>query len=232
MRILNAICFDVRFQFRHGFYYAYLFISAVYILALLNITGEYRGYTTVAILFSDTTMLGFFFIGALILLEKGQNIHESIFVTPLRVSEYLVSKVVSLMLLSFISSFVIVGAVHYGNLKNVFIFAAGLALSSSLYTLFGLAFSSKSHSVNDYFAKALGTGIFISLPILSFFNFYDTVLFYLFPTKASLILIDILFRDYAAGEIIYAFLCLIIWIFIAAYYAGKTFYKNIILKNN
>ena len=34
MRVLSAISHDIKLQFKHGFYYAYLLISAVYIVEL------------------------------------------------------------------------------------------------------------------------------------------------------------------------------------------------------
>ena len=217
------------FQFRQGFYYAYIFVTVIYIIALLNIPAEIRPFATVIVLFTDTTVLGFFFIGAIVLLEKSQNIHESIFVTPLRLYEYFISKIVSLTIISFASSILIVVLTN-NNLKNIFVFSTGVVLVSSFFTLFGFIFASGAKNVNDYFARALGIGLIICLPITGFLQVFDTPVYYLFPTKAAIIVIDCLFNKYTSAEIIYSFCSLSLWIVIAYHFAIKTFTKNIILK--
>jgi fluoroquinolone transport system permease protein len=229
MRVASALRYDILFQFRHGFYYAYLFVTAIYVLALLNLHQNIRAAVTTMLLFTDTTMLGFFFIGAIVLLEKGQNILESLFVTPLRVYEYFISKVASLTLISLLSALIIVLTTH-GPFKNIFVFIAGLAVSSCFYTLFGFIFAARAKNVNDYFAKALGVGLFICLPVIGYFNIFKTPMFYIFPTQATIILIEIAFKDFSILEIVYAFVCLTVWSVIAAVFAYRSFYKHVILK--
>lgn len=229
MRLINALRFDVLFQLRHGFYYAYLFITSAYVLALLNIPDNIRPLVITGLIFTDTSMLGFFFIGAIVLLEKGQNIHESIFVTPFRIYEYFFSKVLSLMLISLLSSSLIV-FLTYANFERVTIFIIGLAMSSSLYTLIGFVFASGAKNVNDYFAKSLGLGLLISLPILEYYGLIESYIFYLFPTKATIILIDVLFNDYSFSDLFYSFFYLFVWVVIAAVLSYKYFNKNVLLK--
>ena len=51
MRILSAIKADILFQFRHGFYYAYLFVTGFYVLALLSLKGNLKETITTLLLF-------------------------------------------------------------------------------------------------------------------------------------------------------------------------------------
>ena len=229
MRLLNTIRYDILFQFRHGFYYAYIFVTVIYVLSLLNIKEGVRSTVTTIVLFTDTAMLGFFFIGAIVLLEKGQNIFEALFVTPLRIIEYLLSKVISLMFISLISALIIV-LLTQRNFNNFYLFLIGFVFSTSFYTLFGFIFACYAKSVNDYFAKAVAFGLFMSLPVVDFLNIFKTPLFYFFPTKATFILIDILFVEYHSVEIVYAFCCLSLWLIAASVIAVKVFHKKIILK--
>lgn len=229
MRTVNAIKFDILFQLRHGFYYAYLFVTAIYVLALLNLPESIRPTVTILLLFTDTTMLGFFFIGAIVLLEKSQNIHESLFVTPLRVSEYFFSKVFSLMILSILSSLIIALAAN-GKIHNFLLFTIGLILTSCFFTLSGFVFASRAKNVNDYFARALGMGLGLSLPIMGFFHVFETPIYYLFPTQATLIFLNAAFVETKSSELIYALVCLILWTGVAARMAYLAFEKHIILK--
>ncbi|MBN2010948.1 hypothetical protein JW960_16485 [candidate division KSB1 bacterium] len=230
MRILYAIGFDIRFQFRHGFYYAYLFVSVFYILGLLSLTNiDFRQTVTTLMLFTDTTMLGFFFIGALVLLEKSQRIHESLFITPYRLYEYFISKVVSLTIISMTSSLAIVLAVHR-HIEHPVIFVLGLALSSCFFTLFGFIFAARANNVNDYFAKALALGMAMSLPLIDFLDVFKSWIFYLFPSQATLIMINSAFKDYSIAAIIYSIVSLIAWSALIARVAYRSFYNNIIYK--
>lgn len=73
MRILSAISHDIKLQFKHGFYYAYLLISAVYIAVLQFLPADYREAANIALTFSDPSFLGFFFIGVLFYWRKGKT---------------------------------------------------------------------------------------------------------------------------------------------------------------
>jgi len=226
MRLLAAIGQDMRFQFRHGFYYAYAVLTILYIVILRLLPEAYRFPALTVILFADICALGFFFVGAIVLLEKGQNIAQSLFVTPLRLSEYLLAKQISFLILSVSSAAAIMlGATIWG--KDMIWFAMGVILSASVYTLFGLVFATRARHVNDYFVKALGIGLIISSPILTYAGLFDTQLFYLLPTRATLILLDVLANDYSTGEKVYAFSSLFIWLAITSIWAWVRFEKYV-----
>lgn len=48
MRIRTAVVFDIRFQWRHGFYGVYLIVCAFYVVLLHFIPEEYQEISTVA----------------------------------------------------------------------------------------------------------------------------------------------------------------------------------------
>ena len=96
MRFTSALKYDLKFQIRHGFYYAYAFVVTFYLIALLNIPLGIREWVTTLVIFSDTSVLGFFFVGSIILLERGQGTLNTLFVTPIRLHEFLLSKSLSL----------------------------------------------------------------------------------------------------------------------------------------
>lgn len=222
MRLTAVVAQDIRFQFRHGFYYAYGVLTVIYIILLRLLPTPLVHPAFILILFTDICTLGFFFIGAIVLLERGQNITESLFVTPLTLGEYLLSKQLSFLLLSASSALVImVGASIYG--RDLLWFASGIILSAVIYTLFGLAFAARAKNVNDYFGRALGAGLLISLPITAYLGLFDTPFFYLFPTRATLILLDVLDGQMGLGEKLSALLSLLIWLFILGTWTYRRF---------
>jgi fluoroquinolone transport system permease protein len=149
MRLFQAFKFDVKFQFRHGFYYAYGFVSLLYVGLLRALPMEFRERITTLLITSDPAVLGMFFVGGMVLLERGQNIFESLFVTPLRVREYLVSKAISLTLLSVVTCFLIAtltfGLDYHGGL-----FFLGIVLTSVLFTLLGIGTAVRARSLNGF----------------------------------------------------------------------------------
>lgn len=146
------------------FYYAYLLISTVYIAVLQFLPVEYREAANIALTFSDPSVLGFFFIGGLVLLEKGQNIHDSLFVTPLSESEYILSKTASLSVLSLGSSIFIHSSV-FGFGTNSVMFACGVLFTSFFFTMIGLGLAVRCETLNGFFfLSSLSTFVFV-LPL-------------------------------------------------------------------
>lgn len=229
MRVLSAVKFDIMFQIRHGFYYAYLVVSVLYVLVLRNIPLEYRELVAILLIFSDTSALGFFFIGGIVLLEKDQNTLESLFVTPLRVAEYLISKVISLTILAAVMSTAII-ALTFGESFNLLRLLTGIILSSSFFTLVGFALSARAKNVNEYLLAASLVMIVFFLPMLDYLKLYQSSVFYLFPTKASIVLMKAMFQGIPWEETAYAVFFLLACTAAAGVWAYRWFYKYIILR--
>ncbi|MCA9733025.1 MAG: hypothetical protein H6696_00335 [Deferribacteres bacterium] len=229
MRLLNAIRYDMLFQFRHRFYHAYLVITILYIILLKFLPGTLKPIATIILLFSDTAALGFFFIGAIILLEKDQHILDCLFVTPLRITEYVLAKIVSLAIISLVSSLAIV-VFTFGISENLLVFIPGFLCVTSFYTLIGILFSLISKSVNDYFAKTLVVGLVAAISILPYFSLLKSPIFSLMPTLATLTLIDVLFKAHPRGEIIFAFCNVGFWLLVTSFFVRRIFNKYILFK--
>jgi len=229
MRLLASLRYDITFQFRHGFYYAYIFISVLYILILRNLPEGVRPTVTSLVIFSDTGILGFFFIGAIILLEKAQNTLESLFVTPLRLGEYFISKVISLTLIAFLMSSVIM-ILGNGIPPFPLPFVLGVLFSSVFYTLLGFIIAARAKNLNEYFVTSLLCTFIVGIPILDFFGVFQSPLFYLFPTKASLLLIHGAFQSVPLSGFIYSILYLFITSVLVYLWAYSRFTTYVILK--
>ncbi|NQV49093.1 MAG: hypothetical protein HQ507_01245, partial [Candidatus Marinimicrobia bacterium] len=59
MRLVISLKQDIRFQFRHGFYYVYAILSVIYILVLRFLPDALVHPTMILILFTDVCALGF-----------------------------------------------------------------------------------------------------------------------------------------------------------------------------
>ncbi len=226
-RTLTLTGYDILFQFRHGFYLIYFIISILYIAILLNIPSSNRLLVTHALVFSDTSVLGLTFVGALLLLEKQQNILQSLFVTPLHLKEYLLGKVLSLTLLAFLASLAILLSAN-GWLSFMALYVAGIFLGSSFFVLLGIAVGARVNSLNGYIFGIMAGTIIFTVPLLSYFKICNAMWLYLLPTRATLMLFESTMRPLSAGEIFYALVTLLLWNALAFWLAVNSFRKYIL----
>lgn len=227
MRLSTAMKYDMLFQLRHGFYYAYGIITLLYSAALFFIPPSYIDFVLIFLLFSDTTILGFFFVGGMMILEKGQKVYDGLFVTPLKVIEFFISRVVSLTVLA-LSVSVILVLVAKGIPENIIVFLFVVILSSMLFTLIGMAIASKAKTVNSYFIVSIGYTMILVFPILDFLHLYSSKFFIVIPTASVLFLLKASLGGGDFIEIILHAGYLVLWTGAAAFWALKRFQKFII----
>ena len=170
MRFLLTLINDIRYQFKYGFYFLYVFFSVIYVAILFLCPAEYRKVVASIIVLTDPAMLGSFFIGAIWLLEKGEGLHSYWGISPLRPIEYILSKAISLAIISTISADLIV---IFGLRINVnyFVLSISIFTSSMIFTMIGLLLASYARSVNQYMLLVSPLEIVVTVPpILAVFG--------------------------------------------------------------
>jgi fluoroquinolone transport system permease protein len=205
-RLVCTILGDIRIQFRNGFYYAVLFVVALWVILFWRLPGLGLGEIWPVLLFTNLIITTFYFMGGLILLEKGEGTLAAQVVTPLRTWEYLASKVLTLGLL----------AVFENLLLTVFIFGMGfkalplvlgLALAGVMYTLLGFLVVARYDSINEYLLPSMLYIMLFSLPVAPYFGLKVPGLLwllYLHPLQAPLVLIQAAFQPVQIWQILYA----------------------------
>ncbi len=227
MRTLSAIAYDIRFQIRHDFYYAYALVTVLYIVFIRIMPVDTREYLAILILLTDPTVLGFFFIGGIVLLEKDQNIFASLFVTPMKVGEYITAKLVSLTLLSLLSSAAIAYASTPGSF-NPLIFIVSVVPSSVFFTLAGLALAARVKTINGYI---IASPFFLTpfiLPLFGFMKLFHSPIYYLLPGYSSVQLLAGAYNGITFANALYSIGLIMIWNVLAYYWACRWFRKYII----
>ncbi len=163
MRFLNVLLCDMRYQFKYGFYFLYVVVSAAYIGILLMLPEEIRRQGAAVIIWSDPAFLGFFFIGGIVLLEKGEGLHSYFSILPVTTGEYILAKVLSLSLISTLAGMAIAFIGVRGQ-ADYLLLALTLLAGSAVFTLFGLSVGTMARSVNHYMAIGVPLGIFLMGP--------------------------------------------------------------------
>ncbi len=188
IKSLAPLFHDIKFQIRHGFYIAYLFVSLVYVGFLLVLPSDLRMYVLPLIIFTDPAVLGYFFISGIFFLERDQNILENIFITTYSIKSYLFNKLISLSFISFGSSVLIV-ILTLGFRFNWLIYSLGVFLTAIFFTLLGFILVVRTRNLNSYLLASFLYLLIFFVPLLGYFDIYHTLIFNLIPTQASLNLI-------------------------------------------
>lgn len=200
-------------------------ITAFYILLLVFLPTLRINEVSIVIIFSDPSMLGFIFIGAIILFEKSENTSSAQFVTPMRVDMYLWSKASSLLVPTLLMSTGIAYAAWGFNFR-LLLFLITVSLSSQMFTFLGIVGVSRVKSFNQYM---LIIPLFLSptiLPLLNFYQITDWNFLYFIPTQSVL---NLLMQSRSAEFSLTSFLhigWLCLWIVISykwAYYSVKKY---------
>jgi fluoroquinolone transport system permease protein len=209
MRIVNSVINDIRFQFKYGFYLVYAIITMVYIGVVFALPPSWRGTASAVIIFSDPAALGFFFMGAIVLFEKSERVLNSIFISPLKIDEYIFSKVVSLGLISTLVGATI-AVLSTSERVNIISLTLGLMLGSILFSLSGLIVAAKVNSLNGFMLGVIPIGTVLSLPpFLIFFGFNNGFL----QLHPGVIVLEYILSSVGIGRIkISAVVVLILWI--------------------
>jgi fluoroquinolone transport system permease protein len=176
VRFLAALKNDVRHQLRYGFYFLYMFVSVIYAIILAVCPSEYKQAAASVIVLTDPATLGMFFVGGVWLLEKGEGLHEFWRVSPLRPIEYILSKTVSLAVISAFSANMIVLSGHQGAADYLRL-TIGVFAGSMVFTAVGLIVASYARSVNHYMLIATPPAVLLTIPpILAVFGITHPVL--------------------------------------------------------
>ena len=201
--------------------------------AVQSLKGQTNVHST--LLFFDPALIGILFLGALVLFEKSENVLQALVITPMNTDDYLLSKIISLTILSLISAalFAILMVVFNNIMINIFYLIIGIILTSMMLILLGFIIVSRVDSINGYLLVMLIAFIGLTFPpLLQLFGLFENPILYLWPTQASFILFDGVFNASKLNfwEIVYGIVYQLFWIGFFYYFAKKAFYKYIVIK--
>lgn len=165
-------------------------ISAIVTLIYMAIfrlleDGMYKEKLLILIIFNDPALLGFLFIGVMVLFEKDESTLAALSVTPVNASRYVLSKSISLTIISSICSLIM--AISSKGLDfKIHHFIVATFFTSMNFSFIGFIAVAGAKGFNSYFVKAIGIIMLMTLPFLTYFELTPDYLFVLFPTWNSL----------------------------------------------
>ncbi|MEZ4897696.1 MAG: hypothetical protein R2806_12710 [Saprospiraceae bacterium] len=180
----------------------------------------------VLVIFNDPALLGFLFIGVMVLFEKNEGTLQALVVTPVAETYYLWSKITALTLISLLCCYGLVGIVHGLNFHWLH-FGVAAAGTTVFFGLLGFILVSGVDTFNQYIMRSVGLLILLSLPFIGYFGVLPMKYFVWIPIWPALELFSAAFRSAPAGSLVLYYLLLLAWNIIAYVYALRAFRKNI-----
>ena len=187
-RVGHALITDIRFQWKQGFYTIYFIVSFIYLLILSQLPHFILDYALPIIVFSDPSILGLFFIGGMVLLEKEQGVLQMLVVTPLTIKEYVLSKVIALTFIAILAGLLMTGISAYQPV-NYFLLLIGIILTSIFFTLIGFMISTRAKNLNTFFLYMMPWTALFMVPCVFYVMYPHLKVLLLVPSVSGIHLV-------------------------------------------
>jgi fluoroquinolone transport system permease protein len=204
-------------------------IVALYVL-LIYMIRDFEGVEkfVTLLIYNDPAVIGFVFIGISIMLEKDQQVLPAIFVTPLNLHFYLISRIVALSTIVFVGGLAML-LMAKGTSFNILLFFAGTFSTGILFCLMGIFVASYTTEILHFMLRSIPLLILMSLPLLNYFGLTDLSFLNLFPVQGGLNLMVNSYREQPdLGEIIFGCVSIAVWTPLLYWAVYRTFVKKIV----
>jgi len=145
---------EARLQYRYGLYAAYAIVVTIYVALLLGLAPLLPAWGTAAIIFTDPSALGFFFLGALMMLERNEGVRRALAAAPVAGRDYLTAKVITLTGMAFVASVVLTLFLHRPAAPTLLLLA--VILTSLQYVGIGVPIALRFRTVSGYLVGSTG----------------------------------------------------------------------------
>ncbi|PIE87158.1 MAG: hypothetical protein CSA03_01730 [Bacteroidetes bacterium] len=191
-----------------------LLISALYIGAFSVLSAfDQVEKLLILVIYNDPALLGVLFTGVLVLFEKNENTLQALSVSPIKISNYVLSKSIALTLVALFCSFLMAFAGHGFNF-NYLHFGAGVLLSTLMFSFIGFCIVASHDTFNKYMLVAVGVIVVFLMPFIGFFEFVSDTFFWIFPTQPGIKLLSASFAPEKALDLTVAYLLGLFWCFV------------------
>lgn len=221
-RLLATMRCDLRLQMRNGLYAATLFVSVIWAAILLQAGALDLRWLFPPLVIGNLLIGTFYFMGGMVLLEKGEGTLSAQVATPLRSAEYLAAKLATLSVLALAETLVIV-AIGVGAHMNPLPLIAGVALAAAIYCLAGFIVVARYATINEYLLPSGAYVAVLWVPLLAYALQWRHWLLYLHPLSAPLALVEAAFEPAPAGRLVYGLVCSIFWLMLLGAWSQRAF---------
>ena len=205
-RLSNTLRLDSQLQARHKVYLIVLGATFGLALAIRSVvTPEQLEFFMPVLVMYGVSLTTVFLVGVLLLLERSEGTLDVVMVSPLRPSEYLASKLITLATLALVESLV-VAVVAYGLGSSFGWLVLAVVMRASMGVGVGVAVGVRYGSITHFLLPGILASVAFDLPNFWYFELWPTSLFYLWPSMPPLLLAKTAFLPVEPLQLVYAFL--------------------------
>ncbi len=229
-RLLTTLRWEMVLQARAQFYVVTAIVAGVWIGLLLLLPEALRSSPAAlvpAFIASNLQITAFFFIAALVLLEKSQGTISALVVSPLRPGEYVGAKGLSLAVLAMAENAVIVAVVYGFELRWGWLLLGTFALGL-VYAFVGLVAVARFDTINRFLMPSMLYIAFLGLPLLGYYGLVPRWVFAVHPVLPPLVLLEAGCTDVGAGTLVYGVVGSAVWIGLTFVWARRRFVRDVV----
>lgn len=237
-RLLSAMKMDVTIQIRNKLYVigivAALLVAGA--LALLFSADQlYLGVPTLMLLVvGGSTLL---YVAGLITFERDEGTLSAVIVSPLRTTEYLASKIITLTGLATLECVIMIGGAMLilsqnaaVAVPNIPVLLAGIISLGIIYTLMGIVLIVRYEKITDFLVPMAAVAVLLQLPLLHFMDLVPSPLWLIIPSSASTMLIRGAYIPLTGAEWLYGIGYTAAQLVVLAVWAYRAFNTHVIMK--
>ncbi len=200
MRLKKLLLWDFYFQLKYKVIFVALFLMLVYLSIVYFIPKQSASFFLPLAFLTDFGVTSFLFVCAMVYFERGQGTLSALVVSPVKISEYILSKVITISTtISSIGIVLIVGSSIFKDINvNYFFGVLSSVLTCTFFAFLGILFSTYFKNFTDVLLPMGAIFTFLFTPFLSFFNInslnFLNNLYFLFPTNSMLKVMEQIFK--------------------------------------
>lgn len=215
-RLLASIRCDLTLQMRNGFYAATAVVGGFWALLLLQASALDLRWLLPPLLLGNLLIGTFYFIAAQVLLERAEATLAAQAVTPLRVGEYLLSKVLTLSALALAETLVLTPLLA-GWRFSLGPLLAGALLGGAIYCLCGVLAVLRFRSISEFLLPSGLCVALLWLPLLAYATEWRPWPLLLHPLSPPLALLEAAFVPAPPARLLYGLGGSALWLALLGY---------------
>lgn len=228
MNLTRQLAWEFRLQKRYYFWATAAVITLVWVLLLGSLSDTVKAQWMPALIFADLSNIGLLFIAGCLYLERRQGTLYALAITPFRRSRWLLLKLISLTVLTAACALAIVLAA--GGTVNWLLLIPAVLATALVFTLCGFLLALPFDDLLNYFLAMALSMIFLSLPLLDYFEVYPHWLYWLLPSQPVLILLVGSFHTVEVTSVIASMLLCVIWVCVLYILAARKFNRFVAMR--
>jgi fluoroquinolone transport system permease protein len=221
-RLSSTLRLDAMLQARYQVYLIVVGTALGLGLALRAVaTPEQLNFFMPVMVMYGVSLSTVFLVGFLLLRERGDGTLSVVMVSPLRPSEYLASKLITLAALALVES-AVMAVVAYGLGFSFGWLVLAVVMRASMGVGVGVAVGVRYRSMTHFLLPGIFASLAFDLPNFWYFEIWPTSLFYLWPSMPPLLLAKNAFFPTEPWQLVYSFVYGSVMVGAALFWASRS----------